>query len=68
MDVHVRIAGRNVKPNGIVWRIAPKDFGSRNEFDVTNVFIEHQNINSLSSDSTQRLPPHSITTIEADLR
>jgi alpha-N-arabinofuranosidase len=68
MDVHVRIAGGNVKPNGIIWRIAPKDFASRNEFEMTNVFIEHQNIDSLSSDSIQRLPPHSITTIEADLR
>ncbi len=66
MDVHVRIAGGNLAPKGIIWRIAPRDFSSRNDFDKTEVSIERQETNSLSSEMTQHLPPHSITTIEAD--
>ena len=67
MDVHVRITGGNVNPKGIVWRISPKDFRLRNDFDKKDVSIERIETSSLRSDMTQHLPPHSVTTIEADL-
>jgi alpha-L-arabinofuranosidase len=67
IDVHIRITGGNVDPKGIVWRISPKDFSSSNDFDKNDVSIERMETNSLHSDMTQHLPPHSITTIEADL-
>jgi alpha-N-arabinofuranosidase len=68
MDVHIRIASGKLKTKGTIWRIAPPDFMSRNDFDLANVVLTHQEMDSLSSDMVQHLPPHSMTTIEADLR
>lgn len=68
MDVHIHIAGGDIKPKGVIWRIAPRSLSSRNNFDAKNIFIEQQESNSLGSDMIQHLAPHSITTIEADLK
>jgi alpha-N-arabinofuranosidase len=67
MDVHLQITGGHLGPRGIVWRIAPSDFSSRNDFNSRNVSIDQQNTDALSSNMTQHLPPHSITIIEAEL-
>lgn len=68
MEIRIRVEGSGIKPEGLIWRIAPDDFMSRNDFGVANVSIARQRTDSLSSDMLQHLPPHSITTIEADIR
>jgi alpha-N-arabinofuranosidase len=68
MDVHIHIVGGDINARGKIWRIAPRNFGSQNDFDTTDVSIEQHETSDLSSDMTQHLPPHSITTIETDLK
>ena len=67
MDVHILIPGHGIKSQGVTWSIAPADFMSRNDFGVTNVALKTQEVDSLSADMVQRVPPHSIVTIEAQL-
>ncbi len=68
IDAHIHIEGGDIKSHGLIWRVAPNDFSSRNDFNATNVAIEEQETNSLSSNFVQHLAPHSVTIVEADLK
>ena len=68
MQVRLHIKGRTVNPDADAGQIAPQDFLSRNDFGVTNVYIQHNPVRGASQDFTQTLPPHSATILEINLK
>jgi alpha-N-arabinofuranosidase len=68
MQVRLQIKGRGVSPEADAWQIASQDFLSRNDFGVTNVYIQHNPVRGASQDFTHTLPPHSATILEINLK
>jgi alpha-N-arabinofuranosidase len=68
METRVRIDGKSVQARGDVWQIAPEDYMARNNFDVTNVDIKRYPLEGAASEFIRRLPPHSATTLEINLK
>ena len=63
LRTQIGIAGGTPLPGGTSWQIAPPDFLSRNDFEVTNVAIQQEAV-GVSNHFSRDLPPHSITTLE----
>jgi len=68
MSVQIGIAGHSVEPQGDMWQIASESFQTLNNFGVSPVKVRHQQLNGLSGEFVQQLPPHSATTLELTLR
>ena len=68
LGAHLHIEGSGVEPIGDVWQIAPQDFMSRNDFEITNVDITHARLDRVTSDFVYNLPAHSATTVEISLK
>jgi alpha-N-arabinofuranosidase len=64
LQTQIGIAGGTPLPGGTSWQIAPPDFLSRNDFEVTNVAIQKAAVPGISNHFSRALPPHSITTLE----
>jgi alpha-L-arabinofuranosidase len=68
MTVQIELAGHSIAPRGDLWQIASESFLTLNNFGVSPVRVQHQQLNSLSGKFSQQLPPHSATTLELNLR
>ena len=68
LAAHLHIGGSSVERAADVWQIAPQDFMSKNDFEITNVDITHTPLDRVASDFVYNLPAHSATTIEISLR
>ena len=68
MQLSVQISGQEVSPQGTLWQIAPADYLSRNDFEVTNVRIVQVPVGGLGAQFDRQLPPHSATSIEIELK
>jgi alpha-L-arabinofuranosidase len=68
MSVQIHLVGRSVEPGGELWQIASESFLSLNNFGVSPVKVEHQQLTSLGERFTQLLPAHSATTLELTLK
>jgi alpha-N-arabinofuranosidase len=68
LATHLHIEGSAVEPSADVWQIAPQDFMSRNNFEITNVDITHAPLDRVTTDFVYTLPAHSATTVEISLK
>jgi alpha-L-arabinofuranosidase len=67
MDVHLKVRGEKIRPEGVLWQIAPANFNSRNDFDRKEVRLERGTSSSFGADMTQHVPAHSVVTLEAEI-
>lgn len=68
MKVQIHIDGKGVEPVGDLWRIASESFLSVNDFGVSPVKVEHEEIKGVAADFVQQLPAHSATTLELTIK
>jgi alpha-L-arabinofuranosidase len=68
MSVQIGITGHSIEPQGDLWQIAAESFLTLNNFGVSPVKVRHQQLNGLSGEIVQQLPPHSATTLELTLK
>lgn len=63
MDIRIQIAGKQIRPHGEVWQIAPQDFMERNDFGINNVDIASFPFEKAANDFTYQAAPHSATAL-----
>ncbi|MEW5977368.1 MAG: alpha-L-arabinofuranosidase C-terminal domain-containing protein [Acidobacteriota bacterium] len=68
LATQVEIQGHEVAPQGVAWQIAPEDFLSRNDFGISRVVIRRKEVQNAGASFVYQLPPHSVTTLEAQLK
>jgi alpha-N-arabinofuranosidase len=68
MSVQIGIAGHSIEPQGDLWQIASESFLTLNNFGISPVKVRHQQLNGLSGEFVQQMPPHSATTLELTIK
>ncbi len=68
MSVKISLSGHSIEPQGDLYQIASESFLTLNNFGISPVKVRHQQLNGLSGDFVQQLPPHSATTLELSIK